>query len=675
MAEEQTNEQAQGASEQAGHSSQSDHSSQSGQAGQPGQPGKVWGLNPNKSRRLERRGIFGRSTSRRPSRRRHHHHHRSRRRSGGRARWPFVVGGVVAVLLVTIAVCGLLLYRSLGSVMSEARDAKGQVSAISASLMSGDGAALHAATDKVSKAVDSIQKEVHGPLWSVATVVPVVGRDVSNAQKLSDSASNLVHGVLEPVVDDVAGTKLSDLVQKRRIDTAMLKSLRGTIVGVSPTLVSTAEELSGLEHGSIGRINELIDTLAEPMGLLSSLLKDADGLFATVLGMLGDGGQTRTYVLIAQGNSEIKAAGGFMGSVGMVTVTDGNIELGEFHGVGDYKNRVVEAGYVPFLLEDEYLAFGDVLALDAAGSTLTPNFVRVGELTSDLWGHAYDVGVDGVVGLDPVFLQRVLRIIGGIVAEDGTEVNGDNAAYELLSNVYWRYGYEPNGNELEDAFFNDVAQRSFSKLLDSMGDFEFAQFGELWDAILRSGDDRRFQVWMKNEGEQRFMSSYDLAGELQSDVSKPELGVYADDNTWAKLAWYLDITADLGQATKNADGTSTYHVTAHFRNSITEKEAEGAPGYVTGGQPLKRAKSDLVETVYVMAPLGAKIADYQVHFDAPMPEDRLVPDEHLTLYGHDTMRSRINVLGGGDTTITFTLTLPAEATEPIRVRTSPLCHE
>ena len=49
--------------------------------------------------------------------------------------------------------------------------------------------------------------------------------------------------------------------------------------------------------------------------------------------MLGANGQTRTYVVVAQNNSELRATGGFPGSTGLLTGTNGKIELGEFSGI------------------------------------------------------------------------------------------------------------------------------------------------------------------------------------------------------------------------------------------------------------------------------------------------------------------------------------------------------
>ena len=582
----------------------------------------------------------------------------------------YLIGLLIILAIAFIIVFGISVVRLLGDIDT----AKTQAMNLEQSLLYGDGDLARQQTTELTGTLVSVRDKVHGKVWSVASFVPFVGRDVRNAQTLADCICDLSQNALTPLVDNVAGVRLADLVEERSVNTAMLGSLRAPVVAVSPVLVANARTVAALEPGVIPPINDKLALLRTPLNDAADLLEDADLLFGMLLDILGDGGQTRTYVLLAQTNAEIRAGGGFPGSVGMVQVTDGQATLSEFHSVSEVQGIVRDNGFGAAIGEDELAAFGDVLSNDAAGPTLTPNFVRSGEIIKQQWENAYGYTVNGAIAMDPVFLQRVLALTGGVVAFDGTEVNGENAASELMNNVYLRYGYDDDGNSEEDLFFNDVAHQAFAKLLDTMGSFELDAFAKLWQTVRQSGADHRFQVWMADGAQQSFVSRFGFAGEIQKDVAAPELGVYANDNTWSKICWYLDIDVDLGVPTHNGDGTGTYPVTAHFRNNIGANEAFLAPDYITGGNPLKRDVSDMIETIYLMAPLEATITDYEVHQDAPLPQEAIVPDEHFTLYGRDTWRSRIQIMSGGDTYVTFSLTMPLDLGEP-EVRTSPQCRD
>ena len=586
--------------------------------------------------------------------------------------WLRVLLTVVGVCVVLLLAFGAVFAVSAFGVLGQLDDAKTQALNLEQSLLNGEADLARTQSSELESSLVAMRDRTHGRVWSFASHLPLVGQDVSNVQALTDCACDLSQNALTPLVNSVAGMRLHDLVEERSVNTGMLASMRESVVAVSPVVVNNARTIAALQPGVIGPINQKLDMFRDPLNAAADLLSDADQLFGLVLNLLGDGGQTRTYVLLAQTNAEIRAGGGFPGSVGMVQVTDGYAELSEFHSVSEVQGIVRANGFSASITEEELAAFGDVLGTDAAGPTLTPNFVRSGQIVQQQWQNAYGYAIDGVVAMDPVFLQRVLALTGGITAFDGTEVNGDNAAAELLHDVYLRYGYDENGGDMEDLFFNDVAHQSFSKLLDTMGSFELDAFARLWNTLRESGADHRFQVWMADQTLQGFLHDMSLTGEIQSDVNAPELGVYANDNTWSKMCWYLDISADLANARTNEDGTTTYDVTAHFRNTIGADEAAQVPQYITGGNPLKRDVSDMIETVYLMAPLGATIADYEVHQDVPLPEESMVPDEHYTLYDRDTWRSRIQIMAGGDTYVTFTLTMPAGVGEPT-VRTSPLC--
>lgn len=607
------------------------------------------------------------------------HHYANQTEFPQRRRWPRVVLGILAAVLVAMAVVGVLVFVSARGVVNRAHDALTQANTLEHSMLDGNADEMRNTANQLRGSVKDIRDEVHSPLWTAATLIPFVGHDLYNAQVVTDSAYDLTENALVPFTEGVAGIPLADLVQEHSVNTGMLASMRDAVVAVAPVVVRNADQINALTPGVIGRVNALVDELKAPMEAAKVVLGDADRTFTFLLNSLGDGGQTRTYIILAQTNAEIRAGGGFPGSVGLMRVTDGNATLEDFHSVSDVQGLAHDHGFRAAVGQDELAAFEDPFATDAAACTYTPDFTRTGQVAREFWENAYGAPIDGALAMDPVFLQRMLELTGGVTAPDGTVVDGSNAAEELMSGVYWRYGYDEDGGALEDQFFNSVAHESFSRLLDAMGDFKLDTFSKLWRAIKLSGKDHRFGVWMTDGTNEQFIRDLGLDGALVHDQAHPELGVYANDNTWAKLCWYLDIWADVAGGTRNADGSTTYDVTAHFKNTISENDAASAPDYITGYNPWKRSKGDLLETIYIMAPDGATISDYEVHQDTPIPADKVIPEieynKQCTLYGCDTRVSHINIEPGGDTTATFKLTIPAGVDAKPTVRTSPLCHE
>lgn len=481
------------------------------------------------------------------------------------------------MLAAVCGVAGALFYQSVTRVENKAKEVMAQANGLERSLPSGNADELRTTAATVNDGVQDIYDEVHGPMWTFASYIPVMGHDVANVQSSSAYAYDLTQNAFVPFADGVAGVAFDDLVQERSVNTAMLGAVRNTVVSISPVVVRNIDALSALTPGYIARVNKLINDLKTPLEGARVVFNDADHLFSILLGMLGDGGQTRSYAIVAQTNSEIRAGGGFPGQVGIVHVTDGAATLEKFVAVSDTQRIVWDNSFSMPIDESELVAFEVALGNDAAACTLTPDFVRSGQLIKGFWGNAYGIDVDGVIAMDPVFLQRMLGLVGGITASDGTVVDGTNAAYELLNNVYWRYGYDDAGATLEDEFFNDVAHEAFSRLLDAMGDFDMDAFGKLWNTLQVSGEDHRFLVWMADDSEEQLIRDCGFSGALTDDPEHPELGVYVNDNTWAKLCWYLDVWADVDDGIRNEDGTTTYQVTAHFKTSSPQKRQRQRP--------------------------------------------------------------------------------------------------
>ena len=64
------------------------------------------------------------------------------------------------------------------------------------------------------------------------------------------------------------------------------------------------------------------------------------------------------------------------------------------------------------------------------------------------------------MGIDPVFLQYLLGLVGNVSLPDGTVVDGTNAAKVLMHDVYWNYPVEES-----DGIFASVASAASTRSL------------------------------------------------------------------------------------------------------------------------------------------------------------------------------------------------------------------
>lgn len=569
-----------------------------------------------------------------------------------------VVAIVLAVLLVIGGTCGILLYRSAMTVKAQAQELMDQADPLKEALKNGDAEALDEAVGTVQERMASINAEVHSPLWNLASVLPVVGEDIRSVQKLGDAGAALVDDALVPIADSVSGTGLSDLMQDGTINVELIQAISDAVSSSLPTIEESVDTIANLPEAHIPQLAEVLDKVQGPVSEAQELVGQAKPILEVLPQMLGADGQTRTYLVLAQNNSEIRSTGGMPGSWGTISITDGAISMGEFTTV------VNQEGFNVPVLDEELNHIGWTLGTNAAQVTYTPNFVRTGEIASEYWRQAGLGDVDGVVAIDPVFLQRLLGLTGGFTAEDGTTIDGSNAASVLLSDTYWKFG---NDATAQDSYFGSVASLAFKNIMSNLGN---AGMTDLFDVIEQSGADGRLLVWMVNEDEESVMRTLGLSGEMGSDPTEPQLGVYLNDATWSKIDWYASCYTQIGEGVANDDGTTSYQVTTTLTNTLTPNEAIAAPKYVTGYNPQKSEVSDMLTYVYFFAPAGGSISNMSVEGSGSCGAFT-----NATGYGLPMSYALTSLLAGQSVTFTYTVTTSADATSPLALRTTPLAQE
>ena len=563
----------------------------------------------------------------------------------------FIVLGIVVALIAAVAVVGTMAYGSAQRALDGARSLSSTVDDLQAAVEAGDGAALQQATSDLRQGVDSLREELDGPIWDLAAHVPGYGGDVEGARELLSIADTLIGGALEPAAATLASYPLDSLLSGSSVNTAALTQYCSLVAQVEPAVDDASARLEALGTFKISQLNDVVDQLKEPLAQASELLDAYGPLVAQIPEVIGCNG-SRTYLIIAQCNAEARATGGFPGAWGTVTVENGQATLGGFTTISGRRD-------VTFQLTDEEVAlFGADMGVSPGNLNCTPDFPRAASLMAEAWQAYMGQAVDGVVAMDPVFVQDILTLVGGVTTSDGTVVDGTNAAQILSSDIYWRL--DP---EYQDPFFAEVAGLVADRVMSDLGALDL---GQLLDVVGRDADEGRILFWSKNEAVQSAMSGMNVTGALPNDPAKPQLGVYVNDNTWAKMAWYLNMGTQVTGSVQNADGTVTYSVSTTLTNTFTLDEAAVAPAYIIGYSPAKRSDDDLFVNLLLVAPAGGSISGVTASSGAGAGE--------ATLYGHDAWRVDVNLYAQESVTITYQVTVSAEAIQELEVHQTPLAQ-
>lgn len=584
--------------------------------------------------------------------------HRHRKGERKKRRVAAVVAAIVVVVLVAFGVSGFMLLNSAKTVKSQAKETVEIVGGLKDKVTSGDFSTLPDDAKKIDELCSSMKKETSSPVWTMASFIPVYGSDINAARTMVDALSDVSSGALVPMADNLAQATPGKLFQDGTINVSALQAVADSLSDSSKVFKSANKKVQSIGDTHIAQVTELVDKAKDGFAVLDGAVDAAEKVAPVLPQMLGANGQTRNYLVYAMNNVEIRACGGFGGSQGLISVTDGQMSIGDFVSrIGLSEDEAVES-----VDEEDEALFGDHSNLYNSGNTYSPDWPRNSQRVAALWKSQYGQDVDGVVGIDPVFLQYLLGLVGNVSLPDGTVVDGTNAAKVLMHDVYWNYPVEES-----DGIFASVASAAFDKILGGIGDVDVTK---LVGAFERGAEEGRLIAWMRNDDEQNAIKEMGIDASLpdpDDPSADPVAGVYFNNLSFSKLDWYLNADTQIGQGVKNGDGTYSYRITVTLKNIMTQEEAGKLPDYVAASAS-GAARDDERLYVSLFAPTGGNISDLTV-------EGTQFGLGAATWHGIPFYSGTVDLHAGETTTITYTLTTSAEAGDkPLALRQTPTCQ-
>lgn len=584
--------------------------------------------------------------------------HRHRKGERKKRRVTAVVAAIVVVVLVAFGVSGFMLLNSAKTVKSQAKETVEIVGGLKDKVTSGDFSTLPDDAKKIDELCSSMKKETSSPVWTMASFIPVYGSDINAARTMVDALSDVSSGALVPMADNLAQATPGKLFQNGTINVSALQAVADSLSDSSKVFKSANKKVQSIGDTHIAQVTELVDKAKDGFAVLDGAVDAAEKVAPVLPQMLGANGQTRNYLVYAMNNVEIRACGGFGGSQGLISVTDGQMSIGDFvPRIGLSEDEAVES-----VDEEDEALFGNHSNLYNSGNTYSPDWPRNSQRVAALWKSQYGQDVDGVVGIDPVFLQYLLGLVGNVSLPDGTVVDGTNAAKVLMHDVYWNYPVEES-----DGIFASVASAAFDKILGGIGDVDVTK---LVGAFERGAEEGRLIAWMRNDDEQNAIKETGIDASLpdpDDPSADPVAGVYFNNLSFSKLDWYLNADTQIGQGVKNGDGTCSYRITVTLTNIMTQEEAGKLPDYVAASAP-DAARDDERLNVSLFAPTGGNISDLTV-------EGTQFGLGAATWHGIPFYSGTVDLHAGETTTITYTLTTSAEAGDkPLTLRQTPTCQ-
>lgn len=508
---------------------------------------------------------------------------------------------VVAVLL-ALAAFAVAFVWSVMSARSELQQAVASAKGLQSTITQADSRQLDTKVNEFSGHVDKAYKQTSSFLWTVASHVPYVGDDVSAVRTTVASLEDISSQALPQLAKVSKNVNLSNIhVENGTVSLPGLEDSQEPLSVADKVIDNSTREIKAAKRPHIHKVADALDSAQTYCAKLNSTVHTLNTVAQLLPGMLGTDSHAndapRNYLILAQTNAEARPSGGLTGSLGVVTVQGGHLSMQPFVSDADIPKAdepVVE------LTAEEKMLFTNKLGTDIRDVNFTPDFPRTGEIVRAMWAKQYGVQVDGVLAIDPLFLQNMLAVTGGVTMPDGSVLDGTNTAQTLLNTVYAKMTPAET-----DKYFADAAQAAFDHITQNSGDPK-----AYINALSQSVKQGHLLLWSAHEDEQDLIAESDISGRLITEGAKPQVGVYISDETQSKMDWYLhrEVTTEFQKVAAN--GANQYTVHIKMKNLMTTKALATAPNYVTGGTD-GTEPGDIRTALFLYAPANGRLVDWK----------------------------------------------------------------
>jgi len=444
--------------------------------------------------------------------------------ASGRQQWSFLLRVVILVLLVVltykfvrIGLHGVALYNSL----SELRSAVGR------DMNANALARIQPAVDQTARSTAALEREMRlfAPAFRAAHVLPGAGPSIAAVPSLLSAGREYTFIASE-------GLRLAGNEQAGLPNAPMSQVLMQTVVD-NPEAFAIFAERASLARQSLDTIDSsvLLPQIAEPIAKLQSLAVLADAglsLAPYAPKMMGFDGPRR-YLVLVQNNHELRATGGFISALGLVTAENGKLGKLDLTDSYNVQRDDVDHPWAPEPMRN-YMGIELVFLRDANWS---PDLPTTGRLARALYSQDAGEVVDGVITVDLRAVELLVGALGPLKVEGSKQrVTGENLVEQIKK--FWDKPIA-TGDSKETAgqaewwkqrkdFMPALAQAALNRI--SSGNFNPL---DVAGAIETALDERAIQVWIAEPDIDEIFAAHDWDGAL-NPVEGADLVALVDTN-------------------------------------------------------------------------------------------------------------------------------------------------
>lgn len=347
--------------------------------------------------------------------------------------------------------------------------------------------------------------------------------------------------------------------------------------------------------------------------------------------------ERRRYLLVFQALGESRGTGGVAGLYGILEADGGEVRLAHVGSYGELQRGQFEPVEAPAWFERNYGP--QASTTQWAQANLSPNFPVVAGVMQKMYARAFGDEVDGLIALDPITLQLMLRGLGEVVVDDyDTSITSTNAARVLMVDSYTRF----SSRAAQNRFLSGVVAGFWRAL--SSGRFDG---NRLVSAIDRAVDGGHLKLWLARPKEQEVIRALEAQGDPTAWGENLQM-VWSNNYSSNKVDYFMRRAIDTEVRPLDEETVSvTTEMSLH--NLAPESGPEALLGQPIAGHPAGTARM----TLNFLLPADATIKELAVDAD----------ERNLTLYqdsGREVVWTELIIPPGEETVVGVGYEFPRE---------------
>jgi hypothetical protein len=417
------------------------------------------------------------------------------------------------------------------------------------------------------------------PSWTLASTFPVMGPTVEVTRDVVEVAAAAVDVAGAVVADgrELVGDGVQVEIVDGQLDLATLERTQEMIAALPiDRLVAARDALAQpgvawLPEPIVAGRRDVLSLAEDTLGTIDR----ADALTEALPSLLGADGP-RSYFVGLQTSAELRGTGGLIGFWGVMSVDDGQVRFGATEDYDPFDDAADPSGETrtsrintiglsernpPNVDPAYYARYGFAAgARSFPNINLDPDLPTTAKAILDLYELQTGERLDGVVLLDPVGLEGLLRSTGeavplpddvaGDLGVDG-QLPVDGFARYITADIYETLGFDRSDDR------NDA--------LRAIGDAAFALvFDGRWDgqgmarAIVEASSERHLQVFTSYDETQSALREVGVTGDLDPPTTADLFAVTANNAVGGKqdvhLGHEMRLELALDDVRRNAAG-------------------------------------------------------------------------------------------------------------------------